>query len=716
MRTPGINVAGYLKTESGVGEWARLVIQALEAAGVPHSTLAYERTVLRQEHPFTPKRGWEEHDLTIIGVNADQLPFFVEDVGDVLEGQRRVGLWAWEVEDFPAEMAQSAVHLDAIWALSAHAADAIRPKVAVPVRNVPCPVPLPTAVQRTRSEVGMPEGFVFLFAFDFYSIMGRKNPLGLVEAFGRAFPDAERDGVHLLLKSVNGAALPDQLDRLREAAGRHQNVHVADGYVDASVQHDLLGLCDAYVSLHRAEGFGFTMAEAMSRGKPVIATGYSGNLEFMDDDNSFLVPFAMRPIGPGNDPYPADCPWADPDLDAAVDLLRLVRSGGVKVEETAARAAVDIETRHLPAARATLILEEAARVRGQTPVVDRPALEEDEAQAGPPVPELARQARRVLGAARRPRTTLRTVSKRAIESLDIDRPAPTLPVDSVDADRRWIDLAIRLADAEDRIKDQASEVRRVEARVRSLRDDREDLAAQLDQLWTLVDAVPYTANAEALRVTDAAGRPMLGFDASDSVAARPSYIGFENLFRGSEDFIRERLRPYLPHLRDRAPVLDLGCGRGEMLDLLAAEGIEAFGVDLDAEMVEHGTRKGHRVVHGDAVAELERRDDASLGAVFSAQLIEHLEQSRLLRLLELARSKLRPGGCLIAETVNPHSLRAFKTFWLDPTHVRPIYPEGLLTWVAQASYSRAEVVFPHGTRDLQLDRRWEGEFAIVAWR
>ena len=189
-------------------------------------------------------------------------------------------------------------------------------------------------------------------------------------------------------------------------------------------------------------------------------------------------------------------------------------------------------------------------------------------------------------------------------------------------------------------------------------------------------ATPYMTDDSALHYTDALGRPRLGY--RGGAGAAPVYAGFEDLFRGSEALIRERQRVYLDVIGLRAPVVDLGSGRGEMLQLLAAAGIEARGVDLDEAMVERARATGADVHHGDALDFLMKQEDASLGAIFSAQFIEHLPTALLPELLEIARSKLRPDGLFIAETVNPHSPRALKVFWLDPTHQHPLFPETML--------------------------------------
>jgi SAM-dependent methyltransferase len=172
------------------------------------------------------------------------------------------------------------------------------------------------------------------------------------------------------------------------------------------------------------------------------------------------------------------------------------------------------------------------------------------------------------------------------------------------------------------------------------------------------------------------------------------YVGFEDQFRGSQEVIRERLESYLPCFDGAADVLDVGCGRGEFLDLLKARGISARGLDLNHEMVEVCRARGLDVTEADAVSYLEAIPDGSLGGLFAAQVVEHLQPAYLLRLLELAHFKLRPGAPIVLETLNPACWVAFfDSFIRDITHVWPLHPETLRYLVLASGFSRAEIEF-----------------------
>jgi SAM-dependent methyltransferase len=175
--------------------------------------------------------------------------------------------------------------------------------------------------------------------------------------------------------------------------------------------------------------------------------------------------------------------------------------------------------------------------------------------------------------------------------------------------------------------------------------------------------------------------------------AFPDYFAYESRMRGATELVREKQRGYVEDFGDSAPVLDLGCGRGEFLLLLREAGIEAKGVDVDADMVAYARGEGLEVEHTGAVEYLEGLADRSLGGIFAAQLLEHLPAVTIARLLELAAAKLRPGGLLVAETINPLSPIALRNYFADLTHVQPLVPETLELLARQAGFASVETRF-----------------------
>jgi O-antigen chain-terminating methyltransferase len=185
--------------------------------------------------------------------------------------------------------------------------------------------------------------------------------------------------------------------------------------------------------------------------------------------------------------------------------------------------------------------------------------------------------------------------------------------------------------------------------------------------------------------------------------AMPDYFAFESRMRAPTAEVRERQRPYVELLAACGPVLDLGCGRGELLALLREAGVAALGVDADADMVAFARGEGLEVEQADALAALEGVDDGSLGAVTALQLAEHLPPAVLVRLLELAVSKLRPGGLLLLETINPVSPQALRNYFADLTHAQPLVTETLELLVREAGFPEVEVRFLNAPAERLLE-------------
>jgi glycosyltransferase involved in cell wall biosynthesis/SAM-dependent methyltransferase len=715
-RGEGVNVIGYVRAELGVGEAARLYIASLKAGGIPYAVVPYRTPWSRESYPFNDSRlGAPQYDVSLVCVNADQFPRFIEDGGATLiQGSYAIAMWWWEVEVFPPSMAASSRFVEEIWVGSRHAARAIAASVDRPVVVMPPPIVAPRPAVLGRADLGLPEGFLFLFSFDFYSVMQRKNPLGLIDAYQRAFGEA--DGAHLIIKTINGDKRADEMARLREAVGERQDIQINDGYLPIDVLHAWINECDAYVSLHRSEGFGFGMAEAMALGKPVIATAYSGNLEFMTDANSYLVPYQLVPVPTGCEPYPSGARWADPDLDKAARLMRGVFEDKDEARRRGELARADVLDRYGMEARAGAINKQLAVIRGRRgeaahatavpavsavlrgePSVELPARSNALRLAAAPVPlgsrvRPLRFVQRVLLRLLRPLTVyVRQLGSANVEALVETEGRLTAALNSLAADQQALVRRLRLAEGD-------------------IRNAGREFASVRDSL----QAVPYMAHPALLQTKDAHGRRVLGYSRQDAISSRKTYFEFEEMFRGTEDFIRERQRVYVPMLTGHEPVVDIGCGRGELLDLLAKEGVKAVGVDLDADMVERCRSKGHDVVRADALSYLRDHADASFGAIFSAQFVEHISYEDLLAFLDLAERKLKPGGVFVAETVNPHSVSAFKTFWVDLTHEKPIFPETLLALCRTTGFAEARVLYPNGEGSQERDRTREGEYAVVA--
>jgi glycosyltransferase involved in cell wall biosynthesis len=375
-RQIAVNVAGYLDKSLGLGQAARLYIMALQAADVPVGTItaplhlpvagSQEQALARYGHqqfdhlelPYQPS-------FNLLCVNPDGLPDLLERGGAALHGATwSIGQWGWETDLLPPHWLKAFELVDEVWVYSRYVADNLSRFSPVPIMTIPLPVIAPESGNETVDfEFG--DEFVFLFVFDFFSTLRRKNPQGLIDAFTKAFAPGE--GPKLVLKAMNGSFRPQALDELRWRVGDRPDIQLIDQHVDKDAYASLLARCDCYVSLHRAEGFGLTLAEAMALGKPVIATGYSGNLDFMTPANSFLVDYTLTRVGPDAELYPAEGTWAEPDVEHAAALMRQVWTESEEARGRGARAARDVRERFAPSVVGALARSRLEQLAQQRP-------------------------------------------------------------------------------------------------------------------------------------------------------------------------------------------------------------------------------------------------------------------------------------------------------------------------------------------------------------
>ena len=694
---PGVNVVGYLSDERGVGEAARQLLSALRNSEVPVAEVDTPTDVKKIDGGLRGL-GFEDYpyDFSLVCVNADMLPLVAKGLGPrFFEGRHSAGLWFWEISHFPEEQRHAFDNVDEVWVASEHVAETLRPHSSKPVETIRMPIVPGEPAEASRAELGLPDGFCFLFLFDYRSVFKRKNPLGLVEAFCRAFEQGE--GPSLVIKSIGGDDFRDERQALAAAVAGRPEIQLIEDTVSKEMKNAMIAGCDCYVSLHRSEGLGLTMGEAMYFGKPVIATAYSGNLDFMTAANSYLVPHSMVEIGPDAAPYPADKEWAEPDLDRAAELMREVFENPQAAAKRGRRAADDIRRTHSVEAAGQIIKARVSQTK-RASLIDR--LE------GPSPAQAA--AGRLSGRAQLvhlindpagPHPGARTRARAFVKRVYMRLLRPYA------AHQQRINVSI--AESLDDVREVLAET------VRMSLEQEQALGALKPQIEAAT-AEPYMAEDRFAGRTHPLLGKTIGFRTSPERANRDGYRGFEDLFRGSEEMIRNRQQIYLNLIAGHEPVLDAGCGRGEFLDLLKEQGVAYRGVDLDPDMVERCRQKGHEnVEQGNLIDVLEGIPEGSLGAIFSAQVIEHLDLSQLQRFLELGLSRLRPGGLLIAETVNPHSAAALKAFWVDPTHKHPLFPETMLALCAFAGYAGGDAFAPVGNGNWGEDRTTVGEYAVV---
>ncbi|MDP3921249.1 MAG: glycosyltransferase family 4 protein [Candidatus Omnitrophota bacterium] len=342
--TFGANVAGYVHGKFSLGDIARSVIGALESATVPVAVNPLRDPNHRYEggsHVFYSDEN--PYQFNLIVVNADHSEWFRQKRGwDYFQERSSIGIWFWELSQFPAEWFPSFRFYREIWVGSSFCQESIARISPIPVVKMTFPV-LMEKREGGRDRFGLnEEEYIFLFSFDFLSILERKNPLAVIEAFARAFH--KTDKATLMIKTINGHHSPEQMKQLEQTA-RDLKVRILDECVSEEDMAKLMNACDCFVSLHRAEGLGRGMAQAMYLGKPVIATGYSGNMDFMNGQNSYLVDYKLVELAGNFGPYRKGSVWAEPDIEQAAVLMRAVYENRSAAQAKGERAARDITER-----------------------------------------------------------------------------------------------------------------------------------------------------------------------------------------------------------------------------------------------------------------------------------------------------------------------------------------------------------------------------------
>jgi glycosyltransferase involved in cell wall biosynthesis len=323
----GLNIIGYLTAELGLGEAARATIRAAKAAGISISAInftdgcnsrMYES--IDDDIDKSPK-----HFVNLVHVNADQTLALLQGIGQHFFSDRyNIGYWMWETTEFPSEFLKSLEYYDEIWTASEFCREVLARKSLKPVLKIPHSMNTNLSKPDSHLKLDLPEGcFLFFNMVDFFSFPERKNPLGAIEAFIKAFGTKSQD-VRLIVKITNSSHRPEVNRVIKSMIETTKSVTLIEGYMDRSSLNSLMSNVHCYVSLHRSEGFGLPIAEAMSFGKPVIATGWSGNMEFMDNSNSFPVKYELAEIPLQDGPYKNAGCWAEPNCDHAAELMTYV--------------------------------------------------------------------------------------------------------------------------------------------------------------------------------------------------------------------------------------------------------------------------------------------------------------------------------------------------------------------------------------------------------
>jgi glycosyltransferase involved in cell wall biosynthesis len=360
---PGANLLGYARGEFGIAENVRSYARALEQADYPFLIYNFDVGATSRQEDRSMERCFSEtlhYGNNVFFINADQMQIARDVLGrETFAGRHNIGFWLWELEKFPTAWQSAFDLVDEVWAPTEYVRKTIAACTNKPVLRMPKAIEFAAPQGMGREYFGLPEGdFVFLYSYDFNSFTARKNPVAAIAAFRKAFSDGS-PGVRMLVKSINGELHSEQLAALQRIVADDPRIEVRDGFLSREEMFGLQNTVDCYISPHRAEGFGLGMAESMYLGKPVVATGYSGNLDFMDRNNSLLVDYRMVPLCEGDYPFWQGQQWADPDVDHMATLMRRVfddREFARRIGAAAAQSIRRSNSRAVCAAAVTLRL------------------------------------------------------------------------------------------------------------------------------------------------------------------------------------------------------------------------------------------------------------------------------------------------------------------------------------------------------------------------
>jgi len=314
----GINIVGYTEGMFGLGEAVRLNIAAAQKHKIPLNLINYEKVKKYDNYQYTLP-----YQVNLVQISLYDLESFFAVIDPIFfKGRYTVLFLVWESEYIAPELGENLHLFNEIWTTSKYCKKIFENIFNNPIIIVPHPVEVHLEPIHNQNKIQFfdKNKFSFLFLFSYHSSIERKNPLFLIEAFKSAFGDNEN--VELIIKTVGGQHYKKEKKRLQENISKNIKIH--DVELDKNCVNHLIDSCDSYVSLHHSEGFGLTLAEAMFLGKPVVATNYSGNTEFMNEDNSFLVNYRLSVIENSDGTFCSKTIWANPLLTDAVDKLREV--------------------------------------------------------------------------------------------------------------------------------------------------------------------------------------------------------------------------------------------------------------------------------------------------------------------------------------------------------------------------------------------------------
>jgi glycosyltransferase involved in cell wall biosynthesis len=342
----GVNVIGFINGEFGLGEAIRLLIKAMKKADIPVALLNYDVHTYHQHNDssytdFTTEAPYPINLVLLGPSEASKVITFFPDV-ELFKNKYNIYYLNWESEYFPPDYVENIKLYDEIWVPSNYCKDVISKLVDKPVTVVHYPIEIETIEDEESKSFYDTSAFNFLFMFDYNSTLERKNTLNLIDAFEKAFGKNDKS-VCLTIKTSKSTRFQKDKEKLMNKINGFENIKIVEKIFEKNTLHNIIKGCDSYISLHRSEGFGLTMAEAMFFAKPTIGTGYSGNLEFMTNENSFLVDYEMAKAGVDYANYDKNTIWSEPNVDHAATLLKKIKENSNSVSKIALKGQATIK-------------------------------------------------------------------------------------------------------------------------------------------------------------------------------------------------------------------------------------------------------------------------------------------------------------------------------------------------------------------------------------
>ncbi|MFP3598998.1 glycosyltransferase [Chryseobacterium sp. SIMBA_029] len=343
----GVNISGYINKQFGLGEGVRSNIRAIKTTDVPYVINDFNITISKHVMDDTQNAlavsEENPYNINLVQINIDRLHSVMQETDkSYFQNKYNIAFWAWELENFPEESKVFFSLFNEIWVPSNFCTEAISKVSPVPVVKMMHSIEIETP-SFTRKDFDLPEDkFIFMTMFDYYSSIVRKNPIATIEAYEQSFGKNNPD-VLLLIKTSISKEFPDEKKMLVDRIADNKSIIIIEEILERDQLYSLMNCCNCFVSLHRSEGFGLTMAEAMYLGKPVIATAYSANTEFMNINNSFPVKYTLIKTG---DLYYFSTEkdiWADADVDHASEQMSLVYKDKDKAAAIAQRGQSDVK-------------------------------------------------------------------------------------------------------------------------------------------------------------------------------------------------------------------------------------------------------------------------------------------------------------------------------------------------------------------------------------